>query len=75
MVYMQIVYFESQSCITETPLMYFWLMAQILIFYVVVVLTLCFFFRKFCGDPQLDESDDEGKMRKQKSPPKSKKQR
>ena len=42
--------------------MYFWLMAQILIFYAVVVLTICFFFRKFCGDPKFDESDEEGEV-------------
>jgi len=33
---------------TRTPLMYFWMMGQILVFYFVVVLTICFFFRKFC---------------------------
>jgi hypothetical protein len=52
--------------------MYFWLMAQILIFYAVVVLTICFFFRKFCGDPALDESDDEGEVAN-RSPKKSSK--
>lgn len=26
LVYMQVAYFESQDCVTQTPLMYFWLM-------------------------------------------------
>jgi hypothetical protein len=42
----------------------------------VVVLVVCFFFRKFCGDPALDESDDEEKVgsakkNKKKSPTKN----
>ena len=50
LVYMQVEYFKGMQCINETKLMYFWLMGQILIFYVVVVFILCFFFRKFCQD-------------------------
>ena len=61
LVYMQFVYFESRvaECYKNTGLMYFWLMLQILILYATVVMILCFFFRKFCGDPALDESQDE----------------
>jgi len=35
--------------------MYFWLMGQIMLFYIVVVVTICFFFRKFCSDPGVEE--------------------
>ena len=60
LIYMQVIYFESNQCYKFTPLMYFWLMGQILLFYVVVVLTVCFFFRKFCGDPKNEiDSDNE----------------
>ena len=64
LVYMQVVYFESKQCYSYTPLMYFWLMGQILLFYVVVVITVCFFFRKFCGDPNLDEDKVEKDIEK-----------
>ncbi|CDW83703.1 UNKNOWN [Stylonychia lemnae] len=60
--YMQVVYFEAQQedyCMTRTPLMYFWMMGQILVFYFVVVLTICFFFRKFCQDPNLKDDEDD----------------
>ena len=59
LIYMQVIYFQSTTCIDLTPLQYFWLMGQILIFYTVVIIILCYFFRKFCGDPSQDESDYE----------------
>ena len=48
----------NSFCIRNTALMYFWLMGQILVFYAVVVLTVCFFFRKFCQDPTLEEEEE-----------------
>lgn len=61
LIYMQVVYFEAlqMDCIQYTPLLYFWLMSQILVFYGVVVLTVCFFFRKFCQDPDLVDGEDD----------------
>ena len=35
------------------PVLYFWLMGQILFFYVVMTLVVCIFFRKYCQDPKL----------------------
>ena len=60
LVYMQVIYFESMrlDCITITPLLYGWLMGQILVFYLVVVMTVCFFFRKFCQDPAFEKEDE-----------------
>ena len=56
---MQIVYFESQGerCMTIEPQLYFWLMGQILVFYMGFAVVICHFFRKFCQDD--DEVDDE----------------
>ena len=56
---MQVIYFQSMQadCMGQAPLQYFWLMGQILVFYGVVILTVCFFFRKFCQDPKLEEED------------------
>ena len=60
LVYMQVSYFEAmaQNCLKYQPLMYFWLMAQVLVFYGIVVFLLCFFFRKFCQDPDTKEEED-----------------
>jgi len=59
LVYMQVIYFEAQDCMRQTPLLYFWLLVQILIFYLVLVFSICFIFRKFCGKPEEEESDSD----------------
>ena len=63
LIYMQVTYFESQvenlalnkvSCHSVTPLLYFWLMGQILTFYIGIVVVVCYFFRQHCQDPELE---------------------
>lgn len=46
----QVTYFQSQTtnCIDTVPVLYFWLMGQILFFYVVLALIIFVFFRKYC---------------------------
>ena len=46
----QVTYFQSQqtNCIDTVPVLYFWLMGQILFFYIVLTLVICIFFRKYC---------------------------
>ena len=60
LIFMQFVYFDSQGnrCISTAPDLYFWLMGQILVFYMGAAVVICHFFRKFCQD---DEDDDEYK--------------
>ena len=55
LVWSQITYFQSQetNCIDTVPILYFWLMTQILFFYVVIMLIVCYFFRRLCQDPKL----------------------
>ena len=67
LIYIQIAYFESQLCIGDTPLMYFWLMSQILLFYIVLVVVVCYFFRKFCQDPKLEAEELQREKAKKKS--------
>ena len=57
LVWMQVTYFRSQedSCMTNAPVYYFWLMLQILVVYLGFVLVICHFFRKFCQDPEEEE--------------------
>uniref|UniRef100_A0A7S3CN82 Uncharacterized protein n=1 Tax=Strombidium rassoulzadegani TaxID=1082188 RepID=A0A7S3CN82_9SPIT len=57
LVWMQVTYFRSQedSCMTNAPVYYFWLMLQILVVYLGMVLVVCHFFRKFCQDPEEEE--------------------
>ena len=35
------------SCTTQTPQRYFWLMAQILVFYISFFMLVCFIYRKY----------------------------
>ena len=46
----QVTHFQSQTtnCIDTVPVLYFWLMGQILFFYVVLALIIFVFFRKYC---------------------------
>jgi len=45
-----ITYFESQTtnCMDTVPVLYFWLMGQILFFYVLLWLLVCWVGRNFC---------------------------
>ena len=55
LIYMQVAYFEDQRCFRLATMLYIWLCLNILLFYVVLVVVLCFFFRKFCGEPEVEE--------------------
>jgi hypothetical protein len=75
--YSQTVYFEAMnptmnpadptltpaSCTTQTPQRYFWLMAQILVFYISFFILICFIYRKYFQDPHLKakELEEEAK--------------
>ncbi len=65
LIWAQTTYFQSQSynCNLEMPDTYFWLMGEILFFYCLTAFVLCYFFRKFCQDPnikkQLKEEEKE----------------
>ena len=74
--WMQFNYFQARECMNQMPLAYFALGLQILIFYGVVILTICFFFRKFCGqgteeEEEVSDSDDEKEKKKKKNKTKS----
>ena len=57
LVFMQVVYFDPKSldCMTSTPWLYYTLMFNIFVFYFMVIFSICFVFRKFCGDPKYDK--------------------
>lgn len=60
LVWAQITYFNSQryNCTIETPGAYFWTMGEILFFYVLTVMVICYFFRKLCQDPNLEKEEE-----------------
>ena len=70
-VYMQVVYFTAMpsditmeiNCIDEAPMLYFWMMFNILLLYLGSVVVICYFFRGFCQDPEL-EKEEEAKYEK-----------
>jgi hypothetical protein len=63
--YMQIVYFNSMAdtkknfrgCLELAPKLYLWMMANILVFYLGLIVVICYFFRGFFQDPQLEEEE------------------
>ena len=50
LIWAQATYFKSQSvdCNIKKPDIYFWLMGEILFFYLLSAFVVCYFFRKFC---------------------------
>lgn len=78
--YSQTVYFEAMnptvstietiptpsSCTTQTPQRYFWLMAQILVFYFSFFILVCFVYRKYFQDPQLKKKEEEEEAKREK---------
>ena len=60
LVWAQVTYFQSQetNCIDTVPVLYFWLMAQIMFFYVVMTYVLCYMCRKYCQDPALRKKQE-----------------
>ena len=54
LIWAQCVYFKAQSfnCNIQKGDVYFWLMGEILFFYIFTAAVICYFFRKFCEDPQ-----------------------
>ena len=64
-IYMQVVYFGAMpneaelfdGCINHAPKLFLWMMGNILLFYVGAVVVICYFFRGFFQDPQLEEEE------------------
>jgi hypothetical protein len=73
-VYMQVIYFTAMptdmpmapNCIDIAPILYFWMMLNILLLYLGSAIVICYFFRGFCQDPQLEKEEDEKYERNRK---------
>ena len=61
LVWSQVVYFQAQryNCQMEMADVYFWLMGEILFFYILTAFIVCYFFRRFCQDPLLKKKIEE----------------
>ena len=61
LIWSQCVYFKSQkyNCNLEMTDLYFWLMGEILFFYLLTAFVICYFFRRFCQDPALIKEQQE----------------
>ena len=60
---------ETLHCRNKSPQIFYWLMFNILIFYVFFMISVCFFFRKYCQDhslvvDQLKHEKEEHDMKK-----------
>jgi hypothetical protein len=59
LIWTQTTYFSSQKigCNYHHPELYFWLMFEIMVFYILTAFIVCYFFRRFCQDPKLKLED------------------
>ncbi len=53
-------------CSITTPQRYFWLMAQILVFYSSFFVLVCFVYRKYFQDPHLKKKEEEEEAKREK---------
>jgi hypothetical protein len=44
---------DSKLCRNASPQIFYWLMFNILVFYLFFIISVCFFFRKYCQDQTL----------------------
>ena len=67
LVWAQSTYFKSQhfNCNIEMADVYFWLMGEILFFYMLTAFIICYFFRKFCQDPEIKKQVEEEEAKKE----------
>jgi len=47
------------NCLATVPQLYFWLMSQIMLVYVIGVFLVCWLFRKHCQDPNLVDAEND----------------
>ena len=61
LIWSQATYFYAQgeNCSYSTTTLYFWLMFEIMFFYFLTAFIVCYFFRKFCQDPNLQKEENE----------------
>ena len=69
LIWSQITYFyaQGQMCNISATVTYFWLMTEIIFFYVLTAFIVCYFFRRFCQDPNLQKEEDEEDLQEAKS--------
>ena len=68
LVYLQVIYFSSmpyetdmmnQNCLKSHPGLYLWSTCNVLYFYLGIAVAICYFFRSYCKDAELEEEERE----------------
>ena len=54
-------------CNVSATVLYFWLMTEIMFFYILTGFIVCYFFRRFCQDPKLAKEEEEQEALKKQS--------
>jgi hypothetical protein len=57
--YMMTIFFQSEPCKVDTPKKYYWLMANIFIYWGLLIVTCLFHLRACCHTPNRKEVEDE----------------
>ncbi len=59
LIYMQSILYSNPHCKQETPEQYWWLLTNIIVYYVLTIVTLYFYFRSVCGSVSKEEVKEE----------------
>ena len=63
--YMQVILYSSTHCVSETPVQYWWLLANNLVYFVLLILLIALKIRGICGQPSKEEVEEQ--LRKEQS--------
>jgi hypothetical protein len=55
---------NENTCMNTHPVLHFWMMGQILVVYGSLILAVCYIFRKYCQDPDLEKEEAEMALKK-----------
>jgi len=59
LIYMQQAFFRAGKCGDETPLLYYWLLTNIIIFYATLAFSLYMFCKGMFGAPSKEEVEED----------------
>ena len=58
LIYMQVVYYRDSYCSEQVPQQYYWLLVNIVVYFIFLAVTLVFQIRGLCGGPSEAELAD-----------------
>lgn len=59
LVYMQSILYSNPHCRDETPVQYYWLLTNIIVYYILTLVTVYFYCQSICGSVSKEEVKEE----------------